>query len=49
MRRRWVQLLRLSGYELWHERWIALCSACVVGELDAREFGERLDRAERSL
>lgn len=29
-RLRLVQLLRLALFDLWHERWLALCAACVV-------------------
>lgn len=54
---RWAQLLRLSGYELWHERWIALCSACVLAAslspllvlwgLEQGVIGTLIDRLER--
>jgi len=29
-RLRFAQLLRLAGRDLWHERWLALCAACVL-------------------
>ena len=27
---RWGQLLRLAAADLWHERWLAFCAACVL-------------------
>lgn len=57
MRLRGGQLLRLGGYELWHERWIALCSACVLAAslspllvlwgLEQGVIGTLIDRLER--
>lgn len=57
MRLRLAPLLRLAAYELWHERWIALCSACVLAAslapllvlwgLEQGIVGTLIDRLER--
>lgn len=57
MRLRPAQLIRLSAYELWHERWIAWCSACVLAAalspllvlwgLEQGVIGTLIDRLER--
>ncbi len=51
------QLLRLSGRDLWHERWLALCTACVLAAtlaplwtewgLSRGVVGTLIDRLER--
>lgn len=51
------QLLRLAGRDLWHERWLALCAACVLAAtlaplwtlwgLERGVVGTMIDRLER--